>query len=148
MTNDETPMTSALFDMDAVRMDSPRLVALREHDVQTHQAPGSGPHEWLAIPMKAARAEVELYGELTEAEAGSVAGIMSAGCRVLEEAGLLFYAKTERDAQDDALAWCWAEEMRVARAKGAKGSEEKQVRISDGMNAKDQRPLAGKETNE
>lgn len=128
-------MTDALFDMESVRMDSPRLQLIKEHDIQTHHAPHVQDAPWLAVPMKAAREVAELHGELTEEESGSVAGIMAGYCRVLEEAGLLFYGKTERDAQDDAVAWCWAEETRMARAKGAEGAEEKQVRISDGMNA-------------
>lgn len=96
-----------LFDLEAVRGDSPRLKALKEHDIQTHHAPHSPEAPWLAVPMKAARALLQGYA-LTDNEAGSVAGIMAGYCRLLDEAGLTFCGQTERDVQDDALAYCVA----------------------------------------
>lgn len=95
----------ALFDLDSVRMDSPRLKEIKEHDIQTHHAPHMEDDPWLAIPMKAARAALEGYN-LTDDESGSVAGIMAGYCRLLDEAGMTFLGATERDVQDAALAWC------------------------------------------
>ena len=95
----------ALFNLDAVRGDSPRLMALKEHDVQTHHAPHSTEAPWLAVPMKAARSVLQGY-DLTDDESGSVAGIMAGYCRLLDEAGLTFTGQTEREVQDAALAYC------------------------------------------
>lgn len=94
-----------LFDLDSVRMDSPRLKEIKEHDIQTHHAPHMEDEPWLAIPMNAARQMLKGY-DLTADEAGSVAGIMAGYCRLLDEAGITFVGATERDVQDAALAWC------------------------------------------
>jgi len=95
----------ALFDLDSVRMDSPRLKEIKEHDIQTHHAPHMEDDPWLAIPMNAARAVLEGY-DPTDDESGSVPGIMAGYCRLLDDAGMTFLGATERDVQDAALAWC------------------------------------------
>lgn len=94
-----------LFDLDAVLMDSPRLVALRVHDIQTHHAPHMDEDPWLAVPMHRARALLAGY-DLPAAETASVPVIMAGYCRLLDEAGLTFLGSTERDVQDAALAFC------------------------------------------
>jgi hypothetical protein len=39
-------MSDSLFDMDSVRMDSPRLVLLKAYDIQTHHAPQMPEDPW------------------------------------------------------------------------------------------------------
>lgn len=95
---------SALFDMDSVAMDSPRLAAIKAADIQTHHAPHMDEDPWLAIPMNAARELLDGY-DLTEDESGSVSGIMAGYCRLLDEAGMTFTGQTEREVQDAALAY-------------------------------------------
>ena len=97
------PVEAALFDLDAVRMDSPRLKALKEHDIQTHHAPHNTEAPWLAVPMKAAREVLRGY-DLTDDESSSLSAIMARYCRLLDEAGLTFTGQTEREVQDAALA--------------------------------------------
>lgn len=95
----------ALFDPESVRMDSPRLKEIKQHDIQTHHAPHMDENPWLAVPMKAARAALEGY-DLTDDESGSVPGIMAGYCRLLDEAGMTFLGDTEREVQDAALEYC------------------------------------------
>jgi hypothetical protein len=95
--------TSALFDMDSVSMDSPRLAAIKAADIQTHHAPHMEEDPWLAIPMKAARERLTRY--ITKDEPfDAVADITASFGRVLDDCGMLFYGDTEREAQDAALA--------------------------------------------
>jgi hypothetical protein len=104
-TSEGGGMTS-LFDLDTVKMDSPRLKAIKAHDIQTHHAPHVKESPWLAIPMNEARRQLAIH-KPTEQETAGVAEIMAGYCRVLEEAGLLFLGTTEREAQDAALAECY-----------------------------------------
>jgi hypothetical protein len=92
----------ALFDLDSVALDSPRLTALKAADIQTHHAPHMEDDPWLAVPMNAAREMLKGYN-LKEEESGSVAGIMEGYCGLLDEAGMTFTGQTERYVQDDAL---------------------------------------------
>lgn len=94
---------SDLFDMDSVAMDSPRLAAIKAADIQTHHAPHMDEDPWLAIPMHVARER--LKGYITKDEPfNTVADITASFGRVLDDCGMLFYGKTEREAQDAALA--------------------------------------------
>ena len=92
----------ALFDLDSVALDSPRLTALKAADIQTHHAPHMEDDPWLAVPMNAAREMLKGYN-LKEEESGSVAGIMEGYCGLLDEAGMTFTGQTERYVQDAAL---------------------------------------------
>jgi hypothetical protein len=93
---------NALFDMDAVAMDSPRLAAIKAADIQTHHAPHMEEAPWLAIPMHAARERLKSY--ITKDEPfNTVADITASFGSVLDDCGMLFYGNTEREAQDAAL---------------------------------------------
>lgn len=96
--------STALFDLDSVRLDSPRLRAIKEHDIKTHHAPHME-LQWLAIPMNAAREMLAGY-DLTEYESSGVPEIMAGYCRLLDEAGLTFLGESEREVQDAALGFC------------------------------------------
>lgn len=93
-----------LFDMNSVAMDSPRLVAIKAADIQTHHAPHMEEDAWIAIPMNYAREILDGY-DLTPTEKSSIADMMASYCRLLEEYGVIFYGETEREAQDAALAY-------------------------------------------
>lgn len=99
-----------LFDLDTVRMDSPRLKKIKQHDIQTHHAPHMEENPWLAIPMHAARAILAGY-DLTDEESGSMAAMMAGYCNLLELKGVTFLGSTERDVQDAALEWCESKEI-------------------------------------
>lgn len=107
MTTETLPAvpSTALFDLDSVRMDSPRLKEIKEHDIQTHHAPHMDNAPWLAVPMKAARELLAGY-DLTKEEGNSLLGIMAGYCRLLEESGMTFYGMSEREVQDAALDFC------------------------------------------
>jgi len=93
-----------LFNMEAVAMDSPRLASIKAADIQTHHAIHMEEDPWLAIPMNAARKKLKDY--ITKDEPfNTVADITASFGRVLDDCGLLFYAKSEREAQDQALAF-------------------------------------------
>ena len=94
--------SNALFDLDSVALDSPRLTALKAADIQTHHAPHMEDDPWLAVPMNAAREMLKGYN-MKEEESGSVAGIMEGYCGLLDEAGMTFTGQTERYVQDAAL---------------------------------------------
>lgn len=102
--NEDIRGCSALFDMDSVRQDSPRLAELKNHDIQTHHAPDCNP-PWIAVPMKAAVDLLAGY-KLTEEEKNSLPAIMSGFCRFLDESGMVFDGDSEREVQDAALDFC------------------------------------------
>lgn len=95
-------MNDSLFDLDTVRMDSPRLVALREHDVQTHHAAHCDP-PWMAIPMNAAREYLAKNYDAAPKELTDIPTITMCYARVLDDMDFVFTATTEREAQDLAL---------------------------------------------
>ncbi len=100
---------SELFDMDSVAMDSPRLAAIKAADIQTHHAPHMD-EPWLAIPMKLAKERLKDY--ITPDEPfNTVADITASYGILLEDGGLLFFGKSQKDVEDDALAF-------VMRTKG------------------------------
>ena len=97
--NEET-----LFNLDAVAMDSPRLAAIKAADIQTHHAPDMDEDPWISVPMIAARKVLEGYID-HESEAATVPDIIMNFCRLLDDAGMIFYGDTEREVQDAALGW-------------------------------------------
>mgnify|MGYP000858214123 CR=1 FL=1 len=98
-------MSDSLFDMDSVRMDSPRLVLLKAYDIQTHHAPQMPEDPWIAIPMNAARKRLKGYDPKPE-EVDSIASITLNFCRLLDDSGMIFYGDSETEVQDAALQWC------------------------------------------
>ena len=94
---------NALFDLDSVKMDSPRLVAIKEHDIQTHHAPHCE-DPWMAIPMGIAREEFKDY-EDEENKFTDCASITASVGILLEEAGMLFTGYSQREVEDAALAF-------------------------------------------
>ena len=104
---------SELFDIDTVLQDSPRLAAIKAADIQTHHAPHMDEDPWLAIPMNAARERLKSY--ITKDEPfNTVADITASYGRVLEDEGLLFFGESQREVEDEAIAF-------VARMKGGEG---------------------------
>jgi hypothetical protein len=96
-------MNDTLFNMESVAMDSPRLVAIKKHDIQTHFAPGID-YPWLAIPMTAAKERLKYH--ITKDEPfDTVADITATYGSVLDDAGLLFYGVTQKQVEDDALVY-------------------------------------------
>ena len=96
-------MSESLFNMESVAMDSPRLIKIKEHDIQTHYAPNAEP-PWLAIPMNHAKFRLRAY--ITKDEPfNTVADMTASYGRLLDDAELLFYADSKKDAEDDALAY-------------------------------------------
>ena len=96
-------MNDSLFDLETVRQDSPRLAAIKAADIQTHHAPHM-PEPWLAIPMNLAREAVK--GHITKDETfNTPADITATFGRLLDDKGLMFFGATQKDAEDDALAW-------------------------------------------
>lgn len=91
---------SELFDQETVKVDSPRLVKLKEADVQTHHAPWMET-PWMAIPMEAAREVLKGYDD---AGFTSIASVTASYGRLLEEYGIIFEGMTKREVEDDALA--------------------------------------------
>lgn len=93
-------MSESLFDLETVRMDSPRLAAIKAADIQTHYAPQM-PEPWMAIPMNAARKLLEGYANADELP--DIPTITERFCRLLDDAGYCFFGATEREVQDAAL---------------------------------------------
>jgi hypothetical protein len=90
--------------MESFAMDSPRLIKIKEYDIQTHYAHHVPIGSWLAIPMNHAKLRLKAY--ITKDEPfDTVADITATYGRLLDDAGLLFYAETKKDAEDDALAY-------------------------------------------
>jgi hypothetical protein len=104
-------VSADLFDMDSVAMDSPRLAAIKAADIQTHHAPDIEDAPWMAIPMKRAREVLRSY-DLTEAEKSSLPYMMVGYCRLLDEAGVTFYGKSEEEVTDAALAFLARQERK------------------------------------
>jgi hypothetical protein len=101
-------MSDSLFDLDAVKQDSPRLTRIKAADIQTHHAPHMD-DPWLAIPMNLAREMVKAY--ITQDEPfENIADITATFGIMLDDAGLLFHGATQKDVEDDALAWLMAYE--------------------------------------
>ena len=90
----------ALFDMDEVKMDSPRLIQLKQHDIQTHHAPHCE-EPWMAIPMIKAKEIAKAY---LDGDEDDIASMTASAGRLLEDAGLVFYGHSQRDVEDAALA--------------------------------------------
>ena len=91
----------ALFDMSSVEKLSPRLEQIRKHDIQTHHA-AHCEEPWLAIPMKMARESLKGY-EPHDGPLTSPAAITASYGRLLDESGMTFFGKSEREVQDAAL---------------------------------------------
>lgn len=97
--------TLELFAPESVQMDSPRTVAIREHDIQTHFAPQC-PSPWMAIPLAKARQYLFPGGQLTDQdkeETKDIPTITMHYGRLLDEAGLICEADTERNATEMAF---------------------------------------------
>jgi len=97
-----TTDTNPLFDLDQVKQDSPRLVLLKEHDIQTHFNKDCEP-PWLAIPMNLARPIAKKWNQKGKFE--TIPEICASVGITLDERGLLFFADTKEDAEADALAY-------------------------------------------
>lgn len=92
--------SNALFDLDSVAQDSPRLQQLKAHDIQTHHAPHCN-EPWLAIPMKEAK---RIAGDYLEGDEGSIASVTASAGALLDDAGLTFFGHSQREVEDAALA--------------------------------------------
>jgi hypothetical protein len=104
-TDRDSVESTDLFDLGSVRMDSPRLKEIKEHDIQTHHAPHMEEAPWLAIPMKEARELLAGY-DLTEDEKNNLPAMMAGYCFLLDESGMIFVGDSEREVQDAALDFC------------------------------------------
>jgi hypothetical protein len=102
-------MNDSLFDLETVKQDSPRLAAIKAADIQTHHAPHMS-ESWLAIPMNLAREVLDEY-DLTRIEKTSIPDMMAGYCRLLDDAGIVFQGPTQKDVEDDALAWLTVYEL-------------------------------------
>lgn len=92
----------ALFDLDAVAQDSPRLQQLKAHDIQTHHAPHCE-ETWMAIPMNEAREVAMRYDP--DSEYNSIPEITASVGRVLDDEGLIFTGHTREDVETAALSF-------------------------------------------
>ena len=91
-----------LFDENDIAIDSPRIKAIKEHDIQTHHAEHCPDDPWLAIPMKLAKKH--LHGNEAHPENIKTIGDICASIgALLDDHGLLFYGMSEREVQDAAL---------------------------------------------
>lgn len=80
----------------------------RDFGIITHYAPCAIDElPWLAIPMPKAISALDGY-PITDEQRTSIPHIMAAYCRLLDEAGLVFYGTTEAEAQNAALRYCYA----------------------------------------
>ena len=105
MNNNESLDNAALFDLVSVQMDSPRLKQIKEHDIQTHHNPHFDKNAWLAVPMNVARKK--LKDHITKDDPFDTAADITASMGLtLDDAGILFYGDTEKEAQDAAVLWC------------------------------------------
>lgn len=91
-------MSESLFNLEEVKQDSPRLQLIKKHEIQTHHAPHAEP-EWIAVPMG-------LANQVANGDFDSVVDICASSCRLLDDAGLIFYGDSQRDVEDQALAYC------------------------------------------
>lgn len=95
-------LDNTLFDLSTVAMDSPRLASIKAADIQAHHAPHMEEDPWLAIPMKLAKQYLGDY--ITKDEPfDSIAEITASYGILLDDAGLLFYGKTQREVENAAL---------------------------------------------
>lgn len=67
---------------------------------QTHHAPHMGETAWMAVDMEAAIKLLEGY-DLSEEEKNDIEHLMMGYCRLLDEADLIGYGRTEDDAIED-----------------------------------------------
>lgn len=95
-------MSDALFDLEAVRMDSPRMQKLRRWDVQTDYAENCPEAPWLAIPMVLARRILDL----PEDDESSLVDLCASDAVTLEDCGLLVTGGSEEEVEDEVLAVC------------------------------------------
>jgi hypothetical protein len=99
----DSTLAPALFDLDTVKMDSPRLRAIKELDIQTHHYPPCAPFQWIAVPMNAAKKMLDGYDLVN---INTITDIMLCYSRLLFDAGMVFEGHTEKEVQDAAIAWC------------------------------------------
>jgi len=94
----EVNMTE-LFKTKEMESKSPRLKWLESHltRVLTHNAPHLEHLPWCAVEMNAACRLFDGY-DLTEQEKTSLPHLMAGYCRLLEDADLVGYGKTENQA--------------------------------------------------
>lgn len=111
--------SNALFDLAPVQVDSPRLVQLRDNDIQTHHSPKC--EIWYAVPMKIARDFLSNSG--VEGEFDSIMKIMIRKAWVLEDAGLVFTGDSKESLESEALAFALGMEKSSNKTEIEKGSE-------------------------
>ena len=97
MNANDTLDNAALFDLDSATMDSPRLQAIKKFGIETEHSP-SMDLPWRAVPMDVAGETLVLPGSVEE--------LTAAHANLLEEFGIIFYAETEKAAQDEAIDYC------------------------------------------
>lgn len=93
---------AGLFDLEAVKQDSPRMKVIKAHDIQTHHAPHCE-DPWMAVPMKAARKVADDYDP--EEPHDTIPDITASIGILLEDLGMIFYGQTQREAEDAAIQW-------------------------------------------
>lgn len=93
----------SLFDMESVKLDSPRMVLLKKYDIQTHHAPHCE-EPWIAVPMKRAREFAKGYD--FEEKLESPADVCASFGSVLEDFSLIFFGQSKEEVENAALARC------------------------------------------
>ena len=83
--------------------ESERQKALEAADIQTHHAPHMD-DPWVAIPMKVAKEKLKGYVTLDE-PFNSIPEITASYGILLEDCGMVFFGKTQREVEDAALAF-------------------------------------------
>lgn len=91
----------ALFDIDSYSQLSPALVELKKHDIGTHNS-SELENPWIAIPLAACRDKFLETAKLYDCALDDIIDTCASICRILDEAGMIFYGKTESDVIDQA----------------------------------------------
>jgi len=95
-------MKNALFDLETVAMDSPRLAAIKAANIQSHYAPYAEP-QWIAIPMNLAKEMLEEYDSLN-CEFKDIGNICASFGAVLDDLNLICYGNSKEYVENQALA--------------------------------------------
>jgi hypothetical protein len=96
-------MSEALFDLEEVKMDSPRMKEIRYWDVQTSYAEQCAEEPWIAVPMVLARKALGMDKD----DEVDLDDLTASDARTLEDQGLICGGGSEEEVQDEALAVCY-----------------------------------------
>ena len=95
--------TDTLFSLEKFNELSPRMKLIKKHDIKTNHAKYME-EPWLAIPMNLARQVAKEYDKDYANMKDPVEICASVG-RLLDDKGMTFYGKTERDVVDSAIQY-------------------------------------------